>query len=72
MTAHEKMTQRLTEWRNGLEVMEHKLTELTLAIERQRGAIAAAEAMLAMADDEAVRESTEEATADAPTAEQAT
>ena len=53
MTAKEKMAQRLAEWRAGLEAMERTLTELTFQIERQRGAIAATEAMLAMADDEA-------------------
>ena len=53
MTAKEKMAQRLAEWRAGLEAMERKLTELTFQIERQRGAIAATEAMLAIKDDEA-------------------
>lgn len=64
MTKNEKMTKRLDEWRTALEVMEQKLTELTFQIERQRGAIAAAEALLAMADDEVAL------TADAPAAEQ--
>lgn len=71
MTKNEKMTKRLNEWRTALEALEQKLTELTLQIERQRGAIAAAEALLAMADDEVVGESTEEATAGTPVAEQA-
>lgn len=52
MTKNEKMAKRLSEWRTALEVLEQKLTEMTLQIERQRGAIAAAETLLAMADDE--------------------
>ena len=52
MTANEKMAQRLNEWRLALEALEQKLTELTFQIERQRGAIAAGEALLAMTDDE--------------------
>ena len=51
MTKNEKMTQCLEEWRTALEAMEHKLTELTFQIERQRGAIAAAETLMAMTDD---------------------
>lgn len=60
MTRNEKMTKRLTEWRTALEVLEQKLTELTFQIERQRGAIAAGEALLAMADDEVVTENVEQ------------
>lgn len=52
MTANEKMTKRLNEWRTALEALERQLTELTFQIERQRGAIAAGEALLAMVDDE--------------------
>lgn len=52
MTKNEKMAKRLNEWRTALEALEQKLTELTFQIERQRGAIAAAEELLAMADDE--------------------
>lgn len=61
MTTHEKMAARLTEWRAGLEAMERKLTELTFQIERQRGAIAATEALLAMEDDEVVADTANEA-----------
>jgi len=71
MTKNEKMTKRLNEWRTALEALEQKLTEMTLQIERQRGAIAAAEALLAMADDEVVTEGDGEQPADAPAAEQA-
>ena len=73
MTKNEKMTKRLNEWRTSLEALEQKLTEMTLQIERQRGAIAAAEALLAMADDEVVvvTEGDGEQPADAPAAEQA-
>ena len=69
MTKNEKMTKRLNEWRTALEALEQKLTEMTLQIERQRGAIAAAETLLAMADDEVVTDG--EQPADAPAAEQA-
>ena len=65
MTAKEKMTQRLEEWRAGLEAMERKLTELTFQIERQRGAIAAGEALLVMGDDEVVTEGVEPVTEEA-------
>ena len=71
MTANEKMAKRLDEWRAGLEVMEHRLTELTLQIERQRGAIAATEALLALEDDEVVTEGDGEQPADAPVTEMA-
>lgn len=69
MTKSEKMTKRLSEWRTALEVLEQKVAEMTLQIERQRGAVAAAEALLAMADDEVV---TEEQPADAPERVEAT
>lgn len=72
MTKHEKMTQRLDEWRKGLEALERKVVELTIQIERQRGAIAAAETLMAMVDDEVVMEAKEEMPADAPASEQAT
>lgn len=59
MTVNEKMAARLEEWRAGLEAMERKLTELTFQIERQRGAIAAAEVLLALGDDEVVTDGVE-------------
>ena len=75
MTKHEKMTRRLDEWRKGLEALERKVAELTIQIERQRGAIAAAETLMAMVDDEVVMDSGHkngEQPADAPASEQAT
>lgn len=75
MTKHEKMTQRLDKWRKGLEALERKVAELTIQIERQRGAIAATEELLAMVDDEVVMDSGHkngEQPADAPAMEMAT
>lgn len=66
MTKNEKMAKRLDEWRTALEVLEQKAAEMTLQIERQRGAIAAAETLLAMADDEVATGGGGEQPADAP------